>query len=170
METVLNIVDDKTGELVNEVRTGDRFTITRKEQLEYMREQSRYAFIDKKEPFIKLLAKALDDLCEENLTSAEYKVITKALNLLKYDSCLLMNNNEYVTNDYFIKECKLTKKTVIVSINKLIKKGIMAKGLIENKKMLFVNPYIFMKGVKVLKIELQMFSRTRWAKNIEFKN
>ena len=158
-----NIIDITTGEVINEIREGDKVKITRKESLKHI---SNNVEINDKERFIKFYTSILKDLREEKLTQAEFTIVTVCLEHLSYLSGAVKyeNNGEFLTPQDFEKITGLSERTIIRSINRLVSLKILHKGKTGKDYQLFVNPFIFMKGAEVNRTLYDMFRKSKWNK------
>lgn len=157
------IIDKETGEVVREIKQGDSIKITRRESKEFLKENVK---LNDKESFIKFYTNILDDLVSEKLTSAEFNIVLICLKNLNYSSgaVAFKNNGNFLTPQDFVKRTKLSERAVKYAIKNLVDKKILHKGRTGREYQLFVNPYIFMKGVYVNKTLKDMFKNSKWAK------
>ena len=165
------MIVDENGELIETIKEGDRVKITTKEELERLREERNKIEINEGMNFIKLYTNTLEDLITENLTSAEFKVLLVCLKNLRYETGAVAfeNNGEFLNQQDIIKASKLSKMTVYNSIERLVDKKILHKGVTGKEYQLFMNPFIFMKGIKVNKTLCSMFAKSKWNKSA-YKN
>lgn len=161
---------DEFGETF-EINEGDRVKIISKEQMEYLKKEDNLIEINKGEPFIKIYPAVIDRLLNEDLSSADYRIIFICMKYLRYDSGAVMyeNTGSFLSQKDIITLSKLGKKTVYNSIEKLVGKKILHKGTTGKEYQLFMNPFIFMKGTKINKTLYSMFRKSKWN-NITNKN
>jgi len=158
----IGVLDFNTGE-IQEIKDGDSLRITRKESKDLLKETIA---INDKETFIKFYTNIIEDLVNENLTSAEWNTILVCLKHLNYysGSIAYENNGNFLTPQDFVKHSKLSERTVLRSINKLVSSKILHKGRTGKEYQLFANPYIFMKGARINKTLVDMFKKSKWSK------
>ena len=65
---------DEFGEAF-EINEGDHVKIISKEQMEYLKKEDNLIEINKGEPFIKIYPAVIDRLLNEDLSSADYRII-----------------------------------------------------------------------------------------------
>ena len=165
------VVNTETGEVVNEIRDGDR--IFRKESAEYLSGTTEV----RKEPFMKFWDAAADALSESDvLTSAAFRVCLKLIPYIAYDSGVLMHHNGRLLDLTAInKICEsIPDRTRHRGLQQLISEGVFAKVIHEPPPRYIVNPYIFLRGKRFNNTLLELFKDTKWAKlygyNPLFKN
>lgn len=158
---------NEDGVILNTIKEGDKVKIVRKETLDFIKSEDDLIEINKGEPFIKIYPNVIDSLLNEDLSSADYKIIFICMKYLRYDSGAVMyeNNGNFLSQKDIIALTKLGKKTVYNSIEKLVSKKILHKGVTGKEYQLFMNPFIFMKGTKVNKTLYAMFKKSKWNKN-----
>lgn len=158
---------NEDGVILNTIKEGDKVKIVRKETLDFIKSEDDLIEINKGEPFIKIYPNVIDCLLNEDLSSADYKIIFICMKYLRYDSGAVMyeNNGNFLSQKDIIALTKLGKKTVYNSIEKLVSKKILHKGVTGKEYQLFMNPFIFMRGTKVNKTLCSMFAKSKWNKN-----
>ena len=158
---------NEDGVILNTIKEGDKVKIVRKETLDFIKSEDDLIEINKGEPFIKIYPNVIDCLLDEDLSSADYKIIFICMKYLRYDSGAVMyeNNGNFLSQKDIITLTKLGKKTVYNSIEKLVSKKILHKGITGKEYQLFMNPFIFMRGTKVNKTLYAMFKKSKWNKN-----
>lgn len=158
---------DDDGILLNTINEDDKVKIVRKETLDFIKSEDDKIEINVDSNFIKLYTNTLRDLINENLTSSDFKVILVCLEHLRYDSGAVTfdNNGEFLSQQDIIKISKLSKMSVYNSIERLVGKKILHKGITGKEYQLFMNPFIFMKGIRVNKTLYSMFKKSKWNKS-----
>lgn len=147
-----------------ELYQGDR--ILRKKSIDYLNNNIE---LNKDEQFIKLYVKAIDILAEQELNGNEYKMCIKLLQYIRYDSGILAyNNGNSLTTDDIVKITKLARTTVWRVLKTLQDKQILGKHKTGKENCFTVNPYIFMRGMKINKTLHQFYKKSRWAKLYEY--
>lgn len=157
---------DDDGILLNTINEDDKVKIVRKETLDFIKSEDDKIEINVDANFIKLYTNTLKDLINENLTSSDLKVILVCLEHLRYDSGAVTfeNTGEFLSQQDIIKISKLSKMSVYNSIERLVGKKILHKGTTGKEYQLFMNPFIFMKGIRVNKTLYSMFKKSKWNK------
>ena len=162
---VMAVIDYETGEIINKINQGDKVRVTRKEYLDYMQQTMK---VDNKEQFIKLYTSVLEDLIEEDLTAADFKIILVCLQHLNYYSGAVVykNNGNFLNSSDLEKLSTLSKRKVIDSINKLADLKIIHKGRTGKENQIYLNPFIFMKGSEINSTLYMMFKNSKWARKM----
>lgn len=153
-----NIVDVKSGELINVMYQGD--SIRREEQDEFVINKT---LLNPKEEFIKVFVKPLLKL-STMLTNPEAWFVTYLLKYLNYTSGVLKNEDgSCITIDDIMDESGLKPSYTYNLLKSLCDKGVIAKCKTEGQIYFVVNPYIFMKGRYVSNTLLDIFKNTQWV-------
>lgn len=157
---------DECGVVLNTIGEDDKVRIMRKETLDFIKGENDKIEINADVNFIKLYTNTLKDLINEDLTSADLKVILVCLENLRYESGAVAfeNTGNFLNQQDIVKISELTKMTVYRSIERLVDKKILHKGVTGKEYQFFMNPFIFMKGVKVNKTLYSMFAKSKWNK------
>lgn len=157
---------NEDGVILNTINEGDKVKIVRKETLDFVKSEDDKIELNADANFIKLYTNTLKDLINENLTSADFKVILVCLEHLRYETGAVAfeNNGDFLSQQDIIKASKLSKMSVYTSIERLVDKKILHKGITGKEYQLFMNPFIFMKGIKVNKTLCSMFAKSKWNK------
>jgi len=151
-----SLVDNTTGEIINQFYQGDKLNITRKNQDEYV---NNYILnFNQNETFIKVYDKAVP-LLEKNLSAAEFKFAICLSNHVSYRDCIIRetsNSNSRILNIKDIAEmheCKYDYARKMMAILK--QKGVIGKhetgSILPNYKERYgtvytVNPFIYFRG------------------------
>lgn len=170
-EPVGYLVDSRTGEITNELYEGDRHRIIRKKQIDYssknedtIEEDKMYEF-GQDTKFSMLSSFSAKQLADENLTSAQYRVMLLMISNTNYKSGLIaFGNNKPMTSEWITKALKINKKTTDSCLRVLRDKGIINQSTTNNKTKYFFNPYIQYRGRWINKTLYEMFKNTKWAK------
>ena len=111
---------NEDGVVLNTINEGDKVKIVRKETLDFIKSEDDLIEINKGEPFIKIYPSVIDCLLDEDLSSADYRIIFICMKYLRYDSGAVMyeNNGNFLSQKDIIALTKLGKKTVYNSIEK----------------------------------------------------
>lgn len=153
-----NVVDVKSGELINVMYEGDR--LRRSESDELIQNTIE---LGKKEEFIKVFVKPLLKL-STMLSNPEAWFVTYLLKYIDYTSGVLKNDlGECVTIDTMMDESGLKPSYTYSLLKSLCDKGVIAKCKTEGQTYFVMNPYIFMKGKRVSNTLVDIFKNTQWV-------
>ena len=160
-ELIATIVDPQTGEIINNLYSGDR--IYRGNSWKFMNETTE---IGRGEKFIKIFKSALNILGNESLTGNDWKILTTMLSYLRDESGLIahINGKPLLAKD--ISELsEIGESSTFRAIEKLIRKKIIAKNRIGfNEIKFYINPFIFTKNRRINKTLYTMFKSSKWQK------
>lgn len=157
-EIKYNIVDVKSGDLINVMYPGDR--IRRDEQDKFLITNTQ---LNPKEEFIKVFVKPLLKL-STMLTNPEAWFVTYLLRYLNYNSGVLKREDgSCITIDNIMDECDLKPSYTYNLIKSLCDKGVIAKCKTEGHVYFVMNPFIFMKGKYVSNTLIDIFKNTQWV-------
>ncbi len=151
------IVDSESGEVVNEIGTGDRIKITRKESIEYL---SQYQAWDI-DNFYKAHAAELRKVLPE-LSVYEKAFIASVAPYIGYDDCCIKypNGND-ITSEDLVGLTGLSRSKMFTTIDSLCKKDIIYKGKNSKGLQYFINPWLFCKGNRINQVLKTMFKNYR---------
>lgn len=153
-----NIIDVKSGDLINTMYEGDR--IVRKESDEHL---STTTEIGKQEEFIKVFVKPLLKL-SNMISNKEAWFVTSLLPFIDYTSGVLKHENgKCITMDDMMDNMDLKPSATYNLIKGLCDKGIIAKCKTEGQIYFAMNPFIFMKGKRVSNTLIDIFKETQWV-------
>lgn len=169
-EPVGQIIDLITGEITNELYEGDRHRIIRKKQIDYsskngdaIEEDKMYEF-GQDTKFSMLSSFSAKQLADENLTSAQYRVMLLMISNTHYKSGLIaFKNNKPMTSEWITKALNINARTTDNSIKTLIDKGIIAQNITNHRVKYFFNPYIQYRGRWINRTLYEMFKNTKWS-------
>lgn len=151
-------------EVIDEIGEGDR--ILRASSIRNFK-NAKFTRLNNKESFVKLYTKCLFDVSHE-LNGREYSLLFYLLQFLRYNDCILAHlNGKYLTREFIINDLGQSESTVDRAMKGLIKLGIVAKVNSLDQWYYTVNPYLFMKGDKVVTDIAKFYKETRWAKKYE---
>lgn len=172
---VASVVDPDTGEIIDTISAGDR--IVRKESSDSYRKNIKKHL--KEEPTYQRWD--LDDfyraniseltLLMDDLSQFEKAFLFSISPYVSYEeSALKYKNNADIGTEHLIKITGMSRTTVYKTIDSLIKKDIIYRGMNSRSRQYFVNPWIFSKGSrinKVLKImfgnyEIRLLGNKKW--------
>lgn len=153
------VVNDD-GEIIDIINQGDR--IVRQKSIESYNKEG-YTRINGSDNFIKVYTKCLFEIGNE-LNGRESSMLYYLLQYLRFDDCILAHSNgKLLTRDFIIKDLGQNERTVDRALHGLISKGILGKHKTMYDWTYTINPYIFMKGNKVLSVVAKFYSKTKWA-------
>ena len=155
------LVYDKTGEIINELYEGDR--ILRNETIDYLKSRDS---IDAE--FAKLYLKSADMLSRNmEIKEMELRVCLRLLPYIRYDTGLIAHVNGEPISRNGIKGIfpDMGDRTIERALDDLCEQDVYIKATRKNRREVYfiVNPYIFMRGAKVNKTLLNLFSKSDWA-------
>ena len=157
-EAKFNIVDVKSGDLINVMYEGDR--VRRKKQDDKVKNAIK---LNDKEDFIKVFVKPLLKL-STILTNSEAWFMTYLLQYLDYTSGVLKNEDgSCISIDDIMDDTNLKPSTAYGTLKNLCDKGIIMKCKTEGQVYIAMNPYIFMKGRMVSNTLVDLFKNTQWS-------
>jgi len=157
-EVAGKIINDD-GEVYDEIYVGDK--ILRGESLKYYNETFE---IGKGERFYKVWECARFELDNETLTGSQWRLLSMLGHYIQYKSCVVIHpNGRHVTLEAMSKILDMPERTVYNSLEKLIKKKIIAKVKIGYDIKYLVNPFIFAKGKRMNKTLIDIFGDSKWA-------
>ena len=170
-ELVCKVVSVETGEIVDEIYTGDKI-VHQKDKVET---DIIYDFNSDK-PFVKLYLGVTK--LRKYLTPGEFAITISLADFICYDDCILRKgghkNGKVLTMKDLAEEMDLNYDYLRKTFSTLRKKGIISLYEIGNKnnskdmklsdipKGIVVNPHIFTKGTNLNKTILGMFSDSDW--------
>lgn len=159
------IIDMETGEIVDELKAGDR--IRRSTQDEYFCKKTQLIELNKDEDFVKMFTEAIVRLIqEEDLTNTELKLCLFMGKYIGYESGLLRyeNNGKLLNLNDIVNITGMSKRSVINGMQGLVSKKVFGVHKTGKENAYTVNPFIFMKGRYVNKTLYNLYKNTKWAK------
>jgi hypothetical protein len=158
-EYMTAIVIDESGEVIDEIREGDR--IIRGTSIDLYNNTIE---LNKNDSFIKIYTKCMFELSND-ISGKESILLTYLLQFVSYQTGILTHSNGVcVTRDYIAKDIKQDKRTVDRTLDGLIRKKILGKHRTGKVVCYIVNPYIFMKGNRINKTLAKLFEHSKWNK------
>ena len=160
------VVDDKTGEITNDMYAGDKIVRANSKQSykKYVKKNSEsepdYQKWDLDNFYranISELTLLLDDLSQ----SEKAFLLSVSPYISFEDSHLKYGNNKDIGTEDLIDITKMSRTTVYKTIESLIDKDILYKGRNSKSRQYFVNPWIFSKGNRINKVLKTMFGNYR---------
>ena len=125
----------------------------------------KFKKINDDESFVKVYSKCLFEISNE-LNGRESSMLYYLLQFLRFNDCILAHcNGKYLTREFIINDLNQSESTVDRAIKGLISIGIVAKHNSLEDWYYTINPFIFMKGDKVLTDIAKFYEKTKWAKN-----
>lgn len=169
------LYDEETGELLQTLEPGDRFKVTRAEQIENFKniqkdkdEKDKGCItIMNGEPFIKVYSRTLFDL-SRNLTGTESQFINYLIQYIRYRSGILAyKTGKILTRRDMAIETGLSERAVDRLLQSLESKHIIGKHKSGKEVHFTVNPFIFMRGNSVNETLYTFYMNSHWAKEIK---
>lgn len=155
------ITDLETGVILDELGEGDSiFRGKSKEKLQSLVQ------INKGKQYIKVYIDSFSKLpIDESLIPADMSVLFTLIPYIRYETGLIAyDNGRFINQDGIVSLSGLSESTVLRSVEKLVKKKILAKVRTGKEVKFYANPYIFMRGKMVNKTLHSIFSASRFAK------
>jgi len=160
------VVDNTSGEVMTEIRPGDR--IVRRETIKYLDGVREWRIENFYKGNLGEIRKWLRDLSPN-----EKSVLFTVSPYVGYEDCCLRHDNgEMVTFGFIVEMSGLSRGAVSKAINGLIRKDILYRGRNSRERQYFVNPWLFCKGTRVNKVLKTMFRnyRVRVCRGIKWGN
>jgi hypothetical protein len=154
------VIDTETGQIVNELRNGDR--IVHATSIEAFRE---FESAPKGETFTKLYHKVIPLIVDCGLSASELILFMHlAVNLRYLSNVAKYPNGRLITRDNLQNDLKISESTVKRSIYRLIKLGLIAEASTVEGKVFIVNPFVVTVGDKINKTVYDLFRKSKWAR------
>jgi len=154
------VIDTETGQIVNELRDGDR--IVHATSIEAFRE---FESAPKGETFTKLYHKVIPLIVDCGLSASELILFMHlAVNLRYLSNVAKYPNGRLITRDNLQNDLKISESTVKRSIYRLIKLGLIAEASTVEGKVFIVNPFVVTVGDKINKTVYDLFRKSKWAR------
>ena len=171
--TVAQLVDYETGEIMDSVGYGDKVKIIRKEDEDKKREfLNTYELNFKKDVSFVKLYQGVNEL-RKYLTTGEFTVAISLCDYVSYEDCIIRRGGTHKGKILTIKELaedmEIEYDSLRRTISSLVKKGVLGihKTGCKDKpdiliKSITVNPNIYCRGNKVNKMALSLFEGSNW--------
>ena len=154
------VIDTETGQIMNELRDGDRIVHTT--SIEAFRE---FESAPKGETFTKLYHKVIPLIVDCGLSASELILFMHlAVNLRYLSNVAKYPNGRLITRDNLQNDLKISESTVKRSIYRLIKLGLIAEASTVEGKVFIVNPFVVTVGDKINKTVYDLFRKSKWAR------
>jgi len=154
------VIDTETGQIMNELRDGDR--IVHATSIEAFRELES---APKGETFTKLYHKVIPLIVDCGLSASELILFMHlAVNLRYLSNVAKYPNGRLITRDNLQNDLKISESTVKRSIYRLIKLGLIAEASTVEGKVFIVNPFVVTVGDKINKTVYDLFRKSKWAR------
>jgi hypothetical protein len=154
------VIDTETGQIVNELRNGDR--IVHATSVEAFRE---FESAPKGETFTKLYHRVIPLIVDCGLSASELILFMHlAVNLRYLSNVAKYPNGRLITRDNLQNDLKISESTVKRSIYRLIKLGLIAEASTVEGKVFIVNPFVVTVGDKINKTVYDLFRKSKWAR------
>ena len=171
------IIDAETGEIINEIRDGDKLRLKRKEQNEY--DLFHISNFNYNKSFVKIYDEVIP-LLEKHLTLAEFKFAICLIPHVSYEDCIIRKTNDRNSKIINIRELAelhgynydYTKRI----IGSLKKKGVVGKhetgSILRNcgqkiNIVYTVNPFIYFRGSDLLTPVHSFYINSGWQELLE---
>lgn len=170
-----SVIDNTTGEIVNQYFPGDRVNITRKSQLDYV--NNHVLDFNKEKSFVKIYDEVVP-LLEKYLTQPEFKFTICLTPHISYEDCIIrrtQNRNSDILTLKDLAEIHGYKYGYVRKIMSSLKnKGIIGKhetgnilaelsGTDEGKNIVYtVNPYVYFRGTNILTPVHSFYQNSGW--------
>ena len=155
------ITNLETGEIIDELEEGDCILRGRsKEKLQSLIQ------INKGKQYVKVYVDSFMKLpTDESLSPSDMSVMFTLIPYIRYETGLIAyDNGKYINQEGVVSLSGLSEKTALCSVEKLVKKKILAKVRTGKEVKFYANPYIFMRGKMVNKTLHSIFASSRFAK------
>jgi hypothetical protein len=148
------IINKDTGEIVGTLSEGD--TILRGASKKRLTDTVQ---INKNRPFVKIYTESLSVIAKDGeLSGTDYTVLFALMPHIRFETGMVAHDNgHYMRLRTIVQLSKLSERAVYGSIEKLVRKRILAKVRTGRDIKFYVNPYIFMRGRSVNKTLESMF-------------
>lgn len=167
-----SLVDNTTGEIINQYYSGDKLSLVRKEQIDYM---NNYILdFNQKETFIKVYDKAIP-LLEKYLPAPEFKFAICLGSHVSYKDCIIretQNTNSKILSIKDIADIHGYKYDYARKMMSMLKqKGIVGKhetgSILPNYNERYgtiytVNPFIYFRGTALLNPVHNFYINSGW--------
>lgn len=146
------VVSTDTGEVLSDIRDGDRLRIIRKESIESFKSREKWGG-----QFFKGYTDELRHVLP-TLTQSEKSMLLSIAPYVSYFDCHLeYPNGRDVTLNGIVRISGYTRKTTIKVLKSLVDKDIMYRGHNSKNNQWFVNPWLFSRGNTINKVLKAMF-------------
>lgn len=167
-EVKLIVSDAKTGEVVAELKDGDKI---------YTRDiyENIIAKNGSKDPndlkyyyvsyasFIKINSACMKELSNLKLTSIEWKIFFYLCEKIDFNSNYISHSNgKPIRKNNVQEDLGISKDSVNKTFSKFVKLGIINYSITQNSCKYFFNPYILLKGRYANKTLVKLFNHTKW--------
>jgi hypothetical protein len=146
------VVSTDTGEVLSDIRDGDRLRIIRKESIDSFKSREEWG-----EQFFKGYVAELRHVLP-TLEQSEKSLLLSIAPYVSYFDCHLeYPNGRDMTFSGIVEATGYSKKTVIGILRSLVDKDIMYRGHNSKNNQWFVNPWLFSRGNTINKVLKAMF-------------
>ena len=157
---VVGRVVNNNGEIVNELRQGDRMSVLRSNSIDYLNSTVE---LNKNKPYVKAYTKPLFAL-SRILTGTECQFANYLMQYISYNTGILAHENgRKLTRNYMVQETGLSLKTIDRILCSLVEKRVLGKHKTGRDICFTANPYIFMRGSRVNSTLAKLFENSKWA-------
>lgn len=158
---------DEDMSVLDELREGDR--VVRKESTDAIKKIKEYErnTVAISMPFTKSNDDVMFDVAKE-LTGQEYILLGMLTRYIQYNTCLLTHSNgKLLDREDICETVGKSERTIDRILEGLVKKKVFGRHKTGKETSFTVNPFIFMKGHRINKTVYKLFSKSKWAKNID---
>ena len=164
MERRKALIDIDTGELLTEIRHGDKIKIIRAESLACIGDDNGTVRINQEEDFVKVYTRSLFEISKV-LTGIENQLMNYLITYMSYNTGIFADGQgRIIRRSRMAEETGNDERTIDRILEGLIRKQVIGKHRTGRMVCFLGNPYIFMKGSMVNKTLKKMFENTKWAK------
>lgn len=158
------IIDTDTGEILDEIRAGDKFKITREKSIRYLRSvgitPDGNVNIRKNRKYYFCLEDGFNMLCEV-LSGNEIVFFMRMIKYLEYNTGKLSySNGRKITPSKLVDAIGVPKSSVYRLLNKLSSKNVIKVVESDGKSVIYINPFVCFKGSYIKESLYNMFKDT----------
>lgn len=164
------VINKDTGEVIDSIEEGDKFSITRKKKIDFMENTIEIPF----KSFVKLNTKEIGFLSKE-LSKSDFAFLLSLCDFVGfYDNCIKNRRGDPMSIDEIALKLDIPRSTAYRIVNKLIDESILCKAK-TSEFQLFVCPLIFCKGNRANRVlqtmfrnyKVRSFGGVKWEKLIK---
>ena len=169
--TPMSLVNSETGEILDEFNAGDKISVQRSSQIEYVKTHIQNFNADKS--FIKIYDDVVP-LLEKHLTNPEFKFVIILSPHVSYEDCIIRETTNRKSKILGISDIAEIHgytydyaKKIMASLKR---KGVIGKhdsgsilpGVTESKTVYTVNPYIYFRGNNINTAIYSFYENSGW--------
>ena len=150
------VINKDTGEVIDSIEEGDKFSITRKKKIDFMENTIEIPF----KSFVKLNTKEIGFLSKE-LSKSDFAFLLSLCEFVGFeDNCIKNRRGKPMTIDEIAYVFDMPRSSVYKSIKRLMEENILCKAK-TSEFQLYICPYILCKGNRTNKVLQTMFRNYR---------